>query len=105
MSAAEVGSRPPLAHELYAASRVIGNKCFEENLEFMKCKSSKGEGPSACTAEGQSVHKCVYSLFKDISSKAAAEFKDYANCLDGSDLRVGQCKAKQSFFEKAYYAA
>ena len=107
MSAAEVSpsGRPPLAHELYAAARVIGNKCFDENLDFMKCKGSKGTEPSACAAEGETVHKCVYALYKDISSKAAKEFKDYAGCLDGSDLRVAQCKKYQAAFEGAYYAA
>jgi hypothetical protein len=31
----EIGpkSRPPLATELYAAGRLIGNKCFDENFE------------------------------------------------------------------------
>ena len=105
MSAGEVGSRPPFAHELYAAARVIGNKCFDENLDFMKCKSSKGQEPTACAIEGQSVHKCVYALYKEINSKASAEFTAYANCLDGSDLRVAQCKTKQAAFESAYYAA
>jgi hypothetical protein len=83
MSAAEVGasSRPPLAHELYAAARVIGNKCFDENLEFMKCKDRHGKDPAACAPQGTAVHTCVYALYKDIASKAAAEFKDYAACL------------------------
>ena len=55
MSASEVApsSRPPMANELYAAGRIIGNKCFDENLDFMKCKQSKGEGPTACAAEGE----------------------------------------------------
>jgi len=107
MSASEVGpeGRPPKANELYAAARVIGNKCFDENLDFMKCKGVKGEAPTACAAEGEAVHKCVYSLYKDISAKAAKEFKDYASCLDGADLRVAMCKQKQSAFENAYYAA
>ena len=35
MAASEVGidGRPPMATELYAAGRVIGNKCFDENLD------------------------------------------------------------------------
>jgi len=105
MSAAEVGSRPPKANELYAAARVIGNKCFDENLDFMKCKGAKGGEPSACVAEGEAVHKCVYGLYKDISGKTAKEFKDYASCLDGADLRVAMCKKTQTAFESAYYAA
>jgi len=102
----EVGpsSRPPKANELYAAARVIGNKCFDENLEFMKCKETKGGEPSACAAEGQEVHKCVYGLYKEISAKAGAEFKAYANCLDGADLRVAMCKKTQSAFETAFYS-
>ena len=107
MSASEVApsSRPPKSSELYAAARVIGNKCFDENLDFMKCKSVKGNGPSACAAEGEAVHTCVYALYKDISSKAAKEFKDYAGCLDGADLRIAMCKRPQAAFEAAYYAA
>ena len=94
-----------MANELHAAARVIGSKCFDENLEFMKCKATKGQEPSACTAEGTEVHKCVYALYKDISSKAAKEFSDHAACIDGADLRVSMCKATQAAFEKAYYAA
>lgn len=107
MSASEVGpsSRPPLAHELYAAGRVIGNKCFDENLDWMKCKQTKGEGPTACAAEGEQVHKCVYTLFKDISSKAPKEFSDYAKCLDSYDLAVATCKKYQVAFEQTYYNA
>lgn len=107
MSAGEVSpaGRPPLANELHAAARVIGNKCFDENLDFMKCKQGKGPEPSACAAEGESVHKCVYALYKDINSKAAKEFKDYAMCLDGSDLQLAPCKKYQEAFETAFYAA
>ena len=107
MSASEVGpsSRPPMANELVAAARVIGNKCFDENLKFMKCKQSKGNEPSACLPQGEAVHTCVYALYKDISSKAAKEFKDYANCLDSYDLAVPNCKKYQSAFESAYYSA
>ena len=38
MSASEVSpqGRPPMANELYAAGRVIGNKCFDENLDCMR---------------------------------------------------------------------
>lgn len=105
MSAASVGpsTRPPMATELYAAGRVIGNKCFDENLDFMKCKAAKGAEPIACASEGQTVHKCVYALFKDINSKAGAEFSAYAKCLDNSDLGVAQCKHVQAAFESAYY--
>ena len=107
MSASAVGpdSRPPTGPELYAAARIIGNKCFDENLDFMRCKSTKGAEPSACTGEGEAVHKCVYGLHKDISGKAAKEFSALASCLDGADLRVPMCKAKQTAFEEAYYAA
>ena len=106
MSAAEVGvdSRPPMATELYAAGRVIGNKCFDENLDWMKCRSSKGEGPTACATEGEAVHKCVYGLYKEISSKAANEFKTYTYCLNWYDLAVPACKKEQETFEKAFYA-
>ena len=107
MSASAVGldGRPPMATELYAAGRVIGNKCFDENLEWMKCRQAKGEGPTACSDEGAAVHKCVYGLYKDIAGKAAKEFADYAYCLNWYDLAVPNCKKEQATFEKAYYAA
>ena len=107
MSAGDIGpaGRPPMATELYAAGRVIGNKCFDENLSFMKCKASKGDEPTACATEGQQVHKCVYALYKDISSRASQEFSAYAKCLDNSDLSVAQCKKLQETFERAYYNA
>ena len=94
-----------MANELYAAARVIGNKCFDENLDWMKCKASKGAEPTACAAEGEAVHKCVYGLYKDIAGKAAKQFKDYATCLDGADLQVPMCKKAQEAFETAYYGA
>ena len=51
------------------------------------------------------MHTCVYGLYKDIASKAAKEFKDYAYCLNWYDLAVAPCKEEQKAFEKAYYAA
>ena len=107
MSASEVGptTRPPMATELYAAGRLIGAKCFDENLDWMKCRQAKGEGPSACAGEGEAVHRCVYGLYKDIASKAATQFKDYAHCLNWYDLDTPSCKKEQQTFERAYYAA
>lgn len=45
MSAKDIGptQRPPYSSELYAASRVIGFKCFDENVEFMKCRPTLHE--------------------------------------------------------------
>ena len=107
MSASEIGTdgRPPKAAELYAAARVIGNKCFDENFDFMKCKSANRGGPTSCQAEGETVHRCVYGLYKDISAKAAKQFKDHALCLDSADLQVAACKKTQAAFESSYYAA
>ena len=101
----EIGpkSRPPLATELYAAGRIIGNKCFEENFEFLACKN-KDEKPSACLAQGEAVHKCVYDLYQEIAKKAQKEFAAHAKCLDGSDLRTQECKKTQRAFETAYYS-
>ena len=107
MSAAAIGpaARPPMAAELYAAGRVIGFKCFDENMAFMKCKGAKGAGPSACAAEGEVVHNCVYALYKEINTKVQKQFNDYANCLERADLQIAQCKKRQAEFERAYYAA
>ena len=174
----EIGpkSRPPLATELYAAGRLIGNKCFDENFEvsraarrraaqatllcaahtalrvhatrrrakrshhaaphmpictahatlhrarraappakiapadaprprpqFLACKN-KDEKPSACLAQGEAVHKCVYDLYQEIAKKAQKEFAAHAKCLDGSDLRTQECKKTQRAFETAYYS-
>ena len=106
MSAGEVGpsSRPPMANELYAAGRVIGNKCFDENLDWLKCRQANGDSPTACTEQGTAVHKCVYGLYKEIAGKAPKEFKDYASCLSWYDLNVAPCKKEQATFEKAFYS-
>ena len=105
-SAADVGTntRPPRAAELYAAGRVIGYKCFEENFEFMKCKAKEGH-PTACEAQGTEVHKCVYELFKQFATKAPKQFADYAQCIDDEDLRVYKCRDYQAAFEKTFYSA
>ena len=94
-----------MASELYAAGRVIGYKCYDENFDFMKCKSKEGQGPNECEAQGTAVHQCVYGLFKEISSKAGKEFSDYARCLDDMNLKVQKCKKYQAAFESTYYGA
>ena len=96
--------RPPRSAELYAAGRVIGYKCFEENFEFMKSKAKEGH-PTACEAQGTEVHKCVYELFKQFASKAPKQFQDHAQCIDDEDLRVYRCRDTQKAFETAFYAA
>ena len=93
-----------MATELYAAGRVIGFKCFDENKEYLKCKAGD-KHPGACTEQGGEVHKCVYGIFKEIHSKAPAEFKAFSECLDVADLRTVDCKKYQTAFEEAYYGA
>ena len=83
---------------------VIGAaQCFDENFEFLACKN-KDEKPSACLAQGEAVHKCVYDLYQEIAKKAQKEFAAHAKCLDGSDLRTQECKKTQRAFETAYYS-
>jgi NADH dehydrogenase (ubiquinone) 1 alpha subcomplex subunit 8 len=105
MSVSDVGptGRPPTSQELYGAGRVIGYKCFDQNYEFMKCKA-KDDSPTACAAEGDEVHRCVYGLFKEISAKAPKQFNLLSKCLDNEDLQPHLCKAKQEAFEGAFYA-
>lgn len=91
-----------MATELYAAGRVIGNRCFDENHDFLKCKAND-KSPEGCTEQGTQVHRCVYGIFKEINKKAKPEFKKYAECLDFNDLRVHKCKTLQKAFENAYY--
>ena len=107
MAAAEIGptTRPPFSNELYAGARVIGFKCFDQNLDFMKCRAGADDNPTACTAEGTRVHECVYSLYKEIAAKAPKEFGAYAKCLDDQDLRIHRCKDLQDAFETAFYKA
>jgi len=93
-----------MSGELYAAGRVIGFKCFDQNYEFMKCKA-KDDSPTACAAQGDEVHKCVYGLFKEITAKAPKQFAALAKCLDDEDLQSHYCKPMQDAFEKAFYAA
>eukprot|EP00965_Chrysotila_dentata_P012099 396910-Pleurochrysis_carterae.AAC.3 len=96
--------RPPLSHELYGAGRVIGNKCFEENLQYLKCRAQDAH-PAKCAAEGEVVHKCVYDLFKEISGKAPEEFKKLTKCLDYGDLTMSFCRKEQEAFERKFYAS
>ena len=105
-SAADVNpdGRPPRSAELYAAGRVIGFKCFDENFEFMKCKAKESH-PTACEAQGTEVHKCVYDLFKQFEAKAPKQFVAYTQCIDDEDLRVYKCKETQKAFETTFYAA
>eukprot|EP00966_Prymnesium_polylepis_P004345 99567-Prymnesium_polylepis.1 len=79
--------RPPMATELYAAGRIIGNKCFDENHEFLKCKATN-KNPSECMEAGTEVHKCVYGIYKEIGGKAPQQFKDFVACLDYNDFAV-----------------
>ena len=71
--------------------------------QFLACKN-KDEKPSACLAQGEAVHKCVYDLYQEIAKKAQKEFAAHAKCLDGSDLRTQECKKTQRAFETAYYS-
>lgn len=70
----------------------------------MQCKA-KGGNPTACAAEGERVHRCVYDLYKEISAKAPKQFSLFAACLDKNDLRSFECKSQQQVFERAFYAA
>ena len=51
------------------------------------------------------MHTCVYSLYKEIASKAPKEFTAYAQCLDSADLEIQHCKNQQEAFERTFYNA
>ena len=97
-------TRPPLSSELFAAGRIIGYKCYDANLNYLKCKN-RDENPAACLPEGEATHKCVYDLFNEIRAKAPRQFAELSACLEWEDLQLDRCKAKQHACEAAYYAA
>jgi len=95
---------PPKSHELYAASKVIADKCFEQNLAFFRCKDAH-DHPAKCLDEGKEVHACVHETLGLIHKKASAEFTSYANCLDAYSLKMDMCRTKQLIFEAAFFSA
>lgn len=105
MAAVEFGpNRPPKSHELYAAAKYIGSKCFEQNLAFFKCKDAH-DHPSKCLDEGKAVHGCVYASLTELQKKAPKEFGAYASCLETHALKMEKCRAKQLAFETAVFGS
>lgn len=95
---------PPKSHELYAAAKVIGDRCFDQNLAFYKCKDSTPH-PSKCIEEGKEVQACVHATLLEIEKKAPREFRTYADCLAWNTLKPEECRTKQLLFEAAYYSS
>ncbi|KAG8463047.1 hypothetical protein KFE25_001820 [Diacronema lutheri] len=105
MAPTEFGpNRPPKSHELYAAAKYIGDKCFDQNLAFFKCKDAH-DHPQKCLEEGKAVHACVYTALGDLQKKAPKEFDSYASCLQLNDLKLEECRAKQLLFEVAVFGS
>jgi NADH dehydrogenase (ubiquinone) 1 alpha subcomplex subunit 8 len=95
-------NRPPKSYELYAASRYIGDKCFDMNLAFFKCKDEH-DHPLKCLEEGKAVHACVYTALHAVQAKAPAEFQRYGACLALQSLKMENCRALQLQYEAAVY--
>lgn len=103
--ASEYGpNRPPKSYELYAAAKYIGDKCFDQNLTFFKCKDAH-DHPQKCLDEGKEVHACVYSSLNALQQKAPKEFQSYALCLELHSLKMEHCRTKQLIFETAVFGS
>ncbi|KAJ1632408.1 hypothetical protein T492DRAFT_591141 [Pavlovales sp. CCMP2436] len=103
MAPTEFGpDRPPKSFELYAAAKYIGDKCFDQNLAFFKCKDAH-EHPKKCLGEGKEVHACVHTALHALQIKAPVEFEDYAACLSIRSLKMDECRQYQLLFEAAIY--
>ncbi|CAM9807834.1 unnamed protein product, partial [Choristocarpus tenellus] len=46
---------------LWAAAKVIGSECVDQNLAFLRCKKGSAE-PSACLVPGKEVTSCVSNV-------------------------------------------
>jgi len=86
---------------LRAASFHLGKACENENNEFMLCRTEEGD-PRKCLAEGRAVTACSLSFFRQIKKSCAAEFTQFANCLDrsSSDYSFEPCRNTQAAFDK-----
>jgi NADH dehydrogenase (ubiquinone) 1 alpha subcomplex subunit 8 len=95
-------NNPPKSHELYAGAKYIGDKCFDPNLVFFKCKDAH-EHPKKCLEEGKAVHACVHTALQDLQKRAPKEFASYASCLKLHNLKMDECRSKQLLFETAVF--
>ena len=84
----EIGpkSRPPLATELYAAGRLIGNKCFDENFEVCRaaCAAHATLRSSGNCARGCAAHATLRRARHDAHTQAAQR-------IQLRQLRVKNC--------------
>mmetsp|Transcript_10324 Transcript_10324/g.35102 ORF Transcript_10324/g.35102 Transcript_10324/m.35102 type:complete len:105 (+) Transcript_10324:85-399(+) len=103
MAPADFGEKnPPKSNDLYATAKFIGDRCFDENLAFFKCKDAHGH-PARCLDQGQAVRKCAFAVMNDVQKKAPKELKAYSDCLHDNGLKLDRCRHVQKAFEEAVF--
>ncbi|CAM8988294.1 hypothetical protein QQ045_006417 [Rhodiola kirilowii] len=95
-----VGDPIPTSAVMMASSKHIGMRCFQENVEFLKCKK-KDANPEKCLDKGQQVTRCVLSLLKDLHQRCTKEMDAYAGCMYYHTNEFDMCRKEQEVFEKS----
>uniref|UniRef100_A0A6M2DI53 NADH dehydrogenase [ubiquinone] 1 alpha subcomplex subunit 8 n=1 Tax=Xenopsylla cheopis TaxID=163159 RepID=A0A6M2DI53_XENCH len=89
---------------LQAGAFHLGKQCEFQNNEFVLCRNEL-EDPRACIQEGKAVTSCALDFFRKMKKSCAAEFHQYANCLDKSsgDLAMRYCRKTQMALDKCAF--
>merc|ERR1711902_63335 len=58
--------------------------------------------PRKCVTEGKDVTSCAMNFFRQVKATCAAEFTQYATCLENSSqfMDLGKCRKTQGIFDK-----
>ncbi|XP_050218899.1 NADH dehydrogenase [ubiquinone] 1 alpha subcomplex subunit 8-B [Mercurialis annua] len=94
------GNPIPTSAVLTASSKHITSRCFQENIEFLKCKK-KDPNPEKCLEKGQQVTRCVLGLLKDLHQRCTKQMDDYVGCMYYHTNEFDLCREQQQAFEKA----
>ncbi|CAI0560194.1 unnamed protein product [Linum tenue] len=95
----EAGNPIPTSAVLMSASKHIGQRCFSENLEFIKCKQ-QDPNPEKCLDKGRQVTRCVLGLLKDLHQRCTTQMDNYVGCMYYNTNEFDLCRKEQQAFEK-----
>ena len=86
---------------LKASAFHLGKRCEPQNNEFMLCRWETDD-PRKCVKDGKAVTECSMNFFRDVKANCAAEFTQYAMCLERSSPRMffDKCRATQFKFDQ-----
>jgi NADH dehydrogenase (ubiquinone) 1 alpha subcomplex subunit 8 len=96
-------TRSRSAGAMYAASKPIGEACFDQTDDFLLCRADNDNNPFKCVEQGKAITRCALGVFQKIYAGPCADsFRAYVAALERNNLEFDRVRAEEKVFDRCY---